>query len=493
MCIFLCAAMVFVSSSTAFASQRELPSTVPQIRVVTKDGNGTKLNKADGDVDAEISIADGDDKLEDSVQFKVRGNTTAMTSILKKAFTFKFDKKKNVLGMGSGKKWALVANSFDPTLLRNYVAFDFAQELEIPFTSDQRYVELWVDDSYRGCYTLYEPVQQGKDRVNIDIEGNGGKKDFLVEFEAQRVEEDVTYFTADGLRFIASEPETPDEEQLEYISSTMLDIINTLKNGNKEEIAEKVDLSSFIKYYLLNEYVKTFDFDMSSVYFYYKDGKLYAGPPWDYDLSAGNINGDLISQRYKNANLTDIIGGNKNLFRYIFDKPWFISMVAEEYYACKSYISDIYADGGFMDTVKSAYRNVFNDNFTKTEWKVSKWWINIQKKPLPTYEENYEYLKNWYSERHKWLDTYLGEHITEYILGDADNNGTVNIDDVTVIQRKIAGLESCDENFDLRSTLTENELSVNDATLLQRVLACYENEWHVGETKAIFILNSNKK
>ena len=147
MCIFLCAAMVFVSSSTAFASQRELPSTVPQIRVVTKDGNGTKLNKADGYVDAEISIADGDDKLEDSVQFKVRGNTTAMTSILKKAFTFKFDKKKNVLGMGSGKKWALVANSFDPTLLRNYVAFDFAHELEIPFTSDQRYVELWVDDS----------------------------------------------------------------------------------------------------------------------------------------------------------------------------------------------------------------------------------------------------------------------------------------------------------------------------------------------------------
>lgn len=116
--------------------------------------------------------------MSDSAQIKVRGNTTALYWMQKKPFTIKFSSKKNVLGMGSGKKWALIANLFDPTLLRNYVAFDTAQKMGIEYTSNQRFVELWLDGSYRGCYTLYEPVQQGVDRVDIDIKSNGGKKTF---------------------------------------------------------------------------------------------------------------------------------------------------------------------------------------------------------------------------------------------------------------------------------------------------------------------------
>ena len=94
---------------------------VPQIRVVTENGNGTTLQKEDDYVNAQITIKDTDGtELSDAVQFKVRGNTTALSWVTKKAFTFKFAKKKNVLSMGSGKKWFLLANAFDPTLLRNY-------------------------------------------------------------------------------------------------------------------------------------------------------------------------------------------------------------------------------------------------------------------------------------------------------------------------------------------------------------------------------------
>ena len=89
---------------------------VPQIRITTENGNGTTLQKEDGYVNAQIEIKDTDESvLADAVSFKVRGNTTAITWVTKKAFTFKFAKKKNVLGLGSGKKWALLANAFDPT------------------------------------------------------------------------------------------------------------------------------------------------------------------------------------------------------------------------------------------------------------------------------------------------------------------------------------------------------------------------------------------
>ena len=177
---------------------------VPQIRVVTENGNGTTLQKEDDYVNAQITIKDTDGtELSDAVQFKVRGNTTALSWVTKKAFTFKFAKKKNVLSMGSGKKWFLLANAFDPTLLRNYTAFELARELGLEYTSNQKICELWVDGNFRGCYTLYEPVQEGKDRVNIDIESNGGKKDFLLEFEAVTEEDDaVTAPLFGGSRFI---------------------------------------------------------------------------------------------------------------------------------------------------------------------------------------------------------------------------------------------------------------------------------------------------
>ena len=213
---------------------------VPQIRVTTENGNGTTLQKEDGYVNAQIEIKDTDETvLADAVTFKVRGNTTALSWVTKKAYTFKFAKKKNVLGMGSGKKWALLANAFDPTLLRNYTAFELARELGLEYTSNQKFCELWVDGSFRGCYIIYEPVEEGKDRVNIDIESNDGKKDFLLELEQRNDEEDVTYLTVDNkkIRFAFSEPEEPNEEQVAYVQGIMDDIVATIKSGNQEDIA----------------------------------------------------------------------------------------------------------------------------------------------------------------------------------------------------------------------------------------------------------------
>ena len=459
----------------------------PQIRVITEDGNGTKLQKADGYVNAEISITDTDGSvLSDSVSFKVRGNTTSMTTIAKKAYTFKFSKKKYVLGMGSGKKWALIASAFDPTLLRNYIAFDIAYELGLDYTSNQKYVEVWVDNSFRGCYILYEPVQEGKDRVDIDIESNGGKKDFLIEYEAQREEEDVTYFTVNGLRFISSEPEEPDDAQLAYITDTMSDIIDTLKNGTEKEIREKLDVESFVKFYLLNEFVKTYDFDMSSVFFYYKDGKLYAGPAWDYDLSAGNVNVEKYPYYYriKNASTTDgLLAYDKNIYKFITDKQWFNDETARVYNEHFDFFKDIYADGGLMDTLRSEYGDAFERNYSTGVWKVSQAWINIQKMPLPTYEDNFNFLKNWYKERNEWLSEYFG--VPYILLGDADGNGYVDIVDATSINRAVLLVAGAVINETASDVDEDGEVTILDATFIQRYDAKLTVPYKIGDKTRI--------
>lgn len=462
-----------------------METSVPKIVVNTAGGNGLELEKSDGYVNADISITDVDGSaIEDSVSFKVRGNTTALSWIQKKAFTFKFSKKKDVLGMGKGKKWALIANAFDPTLLRNYLAFETARELGLEYTSNQKFVELWLDGSFRGSYVLYEPVQAGADRVDIDAEGNGGMKDFLVEYETETamVNESDTYFKADNIRFIAQEPEDPDEAQLEYLQNTLTDIIQALKSGDKARIEEKVDLASFVKYYILNEYFKTYDFSVTSVFFYYKDGKFYAGPPWDYDLSMGNENAGLSSQRCQYANSPKGVFANQNLFAFIANKDWFKDMVKTEYEAHYNYFSNIHTDGGILDTFRSTYSDTINRNYNEAGWQVKRGWINIQRTPDATYEENYAFLKNWLCERHKWFDEYFEPFTKEYVFGDTDGNGKVNIRDATYIQLILAKVMS-NKYYELRGNVTGGELNINDATQIQKYLLGKNKESGIGEKR----------
>ncbi len=57
----------------------------------------------------------------DDVEFKGRGNFSWITD--KKSYRIKFDGKVNLLNMGKAKKWALIANAIDDTLMRNDYAY----------------------------------------------------------------------------------------------------------------------------------------------------------------------------------------------------------------------------------------------------------------------------------------------------------------------------------------------------------------------------------
>lgn len=396
--------------SIVFSLEASAQSTpeVPRITLTTESGNGVNLKKSDGYINASVKIEDVDGStLTDNVTMKVRGNSTAFDVIAKKSYNFKFAKKKNVLNMGSGKKWALISNVYDPTLARNYVALSIAKELGIQYTSEFKVVEVVVDGSFRGCYLLVEPVGDGKDRVDIDVEGNGGKKDFMLELEATRQEDDVTYLTSNGLRFVVSEPDPPTDEQLSYMQSTMDNLIPIIRYGTKEQIERQIDLESFTKFYLLNEYLKTVDFGFSSVFFYYKDGKLYAGPPWDYDLSSGNVN-ENYSSWYASSYKTDgLFANNYNLYKWLCEKSWFNDLVKTELSVHYNFFLNIPAEGGLIDSFYNTYHSVINRNFSQTGWRVNVCYVNVMKNPLPTYQENYDYFVNWCKERSEWLLDYF--------------------------------------------------------------------------------------
>ncbi len=72
--------------------------------------------------------------------------------------------------------------------------------------------------------------------------------------------------------------------------------------------------------------------------------------------------------------------------------------------------------------------------------------------------------------------------VLDRIFGDADDDGTVNIKDATIIQKYIAGLATADEiNTELADCDGDNEITVKDATSIQKYIAGIDGAGKAGE------------
>ena len=416
---------------------------VAQIHINSEFMKEYELLWGDGYVDAFVRIEDGEyDVIEMAAGIKVRGNCTLEADKL--SYAFKFDDNVDVLGMGKGKKWVLLANAYDPTLIRNYIALSVANRLRLDYTSECRFADVWINDIYLGNYLLTEPVQDGEDRVDI----HQALGDFLVEYEKTRCDEDETSYilTDDGYRYLIHDPKHASKEQAEYVLDVMnhvesvisevketdrkqsvflsekqgeyTDIERSLSDdhssdsgvGGISKLSEVIDIDSFVDYCVFAEFMKSVDMGFSSEYYYYKDGLLHAGPVWDYDMSAGNVNSSYYTHYSNLATTGDSAQGlwikeQGKLLKELMDIGDFEKLVWDRYMdgEVQSIIEEIYKDQGLIDKVVEEYGESFKRNYYEAGWEEGKQYFAYSGTPLPTFEENVDYLKQWYKRRNEWL------------------------------------------------------------------------------------------
>lgn len=92
-------------------------------------------------------------------ELKGRGNAT--WACRKKPYSLTLSTEENLLGMGCGEKWILLANALDESNLHNYLAFELARKTELGWTPGCAYVELYLNGEYNGLYLLTECVEVG--------------------------------------------------------------------------------------------------------------------------------------------------------------------------------------------------------------------------------------------------------------------------------------------------------------------------------------------
>ena len=295
--------------------------------VLIETENGADVNDDEVYTECEVTVTNCDKEYEiahATAGIRIRGNSTQMYA--KKPYRIKFEEKQQVLGLSEGahKSWVLLAEFNDPSLLRNLVTYELANEMSgISYATDCALVEVYINGEYGGVYLLAEQTQVNEGRIAIDESGaeNPAVTDtgYLLELEAdlsRRNEEGAegeAWFAVSGYAseednsmqmlmersfdekaayyVVKSDARSP--EQMEYIKNYMIQVYDAVyKETTKEAVEVLVDLPSAVDMYLVQLIANDYDNNYSSMYLY-KDagGKLQFGAPWDFDLAYGNFTG----------------------------------------------------------------------------------------------------------------------------------------------------------------------------------------------------------
>ncbi|QGG40678.1 hypothetical protein GEV26_04470 [Aeromicrobium yanjiei] len=211
-------------------------------------------------------------------RFRVRGNSTSWARI-KLSYKVKLDTKTSLLGLPASKDWALMANFYDRSMLRNEVAFEASRRVGLPWTPRMRFAELWVDGSYRGLYQLGQNIEAEPGRVELPDEG------FLLEGDSHE-EDDLAFRTDRGFQIFFKDPDDPDATTQARVAAQ----VQAAEDGIYAGDLSSIDIGSFVDYYIVNELLKNFDsaINNSNWMVLSADGTLAMGPVWDFDQSMGN-------------------------------------------------------------------------------------------------------------------------------------------------------------------------------------------------------------
>ncbi len=295
-------------------------SAVPAVFIETESGSlaaiqADKSHKESGSI--HIVNADGTVHYDGALkQIKGRGNTT--WDYEKKPYNIKLTEKADLFGMGESKDWCLLANYRDTSYVRNAMVFDYARAMGVENATDTRSFDLYVNGEYQGLYQMTEKMEVGENRVEIpdlddeneasnplapedypafDLGTEKGvslaytpqeKDGFLMELDfPERWAEEVSGFVTEaGQHVVLKNPEYASEEQVAYARELVQTFESRLFAGDASYL-DCIDLDSWVSLYLIEEIFEDVDCGLSSIYFYIRDGKLVAGPLWDFDLTMG--------------------------------------------------------------------------------------------------------------------------------------------------------------------------------------------------------------
>ena len=356
-----------------------------------------------------IISGDGTALLSEPGTTRERGN--ASRSFPKKPYRIKFDKKQHVLDApAKAKKWTLINNYGDKTLMRNMLAFELSRRMGMTYTPYGTAVDVLLNGEYKGCYQLCDQVEINKNRINItemtskDNDGSALTGGYFVEIDAYANQEKSWFNSNKGNPVTIK---SPDEDS---ITTQQKNYIKGYFNKMEADWKSYLDLNSFLRHFLVGELSGNTDMYWS-VYMYKDrdDDMMYTGPVWDFDLAFNND-----QRTYPVNSKTDYIyrsgGSCAGNMRSFTDK-----IVVNDANAKKQLVEiwDEARQGGlteenmvaYIDSLESVLQQSQKLNFIR--WPMMNQLVHQNFKIWGSYEAEVENVRNYMKERIGWMDRKL--------------------------------------------------------------------------------------
>ncbi|MBR4826848.1 MAG: CotH kinase family protein [Bacteroidales bacterium] len=265
-----------------------------------------------------------------AVKCNIRGRGNTTWSWPKKPYLVKLESKTSLLGMPAHKRWVLLANFMDRTLMRNLIAMKVASMTSLDWTPRCVPVELVLNGKHVGSYLLIEQVRVDKNRIPISEEkGYVLECDFHYDNKVQWIDRHGSCWgVSGGIPFGIKHPD-PDEittPQLSYIKSYINGAASAIYGKDFKDpskgYAAWIDVDSFIDYWIVFEVMGNHELNNPGSVFFHLDagGKLIAGPCWDFDWG-------VLSYTANPGAQTGLICKNALWYSRLFEDPEFAAKV----------------------------------------------------------------------------------------------------------------------------------------------------------------------
>lgn len=422
------------------------------------DEGHVSVYNADGSIDVDNALAG----------YRVRGNTTQ--GMPKKPFAIKFDSKQSILGMPKHKRWCLLANWVDRTMIRSTVAFEIAHATDeatgMGWNPHGVNVEVVYGDIHLGNYYLCEQIKIDGNRLDIqdpyedvrDDYADGKRTDapsyencgYLMEFTRSDGLDENYYFTTTsrllGVQFKDEFDGTTVGQNILSQVKANINNIETLLSEKKDyaSVKELINVESFVDWWIVHELTMNNEFKHPKSVYMHQDGagKLVAGPCWDFDyqtfpnpaniksLYNKEIDPSLTMFLYQTPNQKQsldawVLGQRKYALgshvwyatnkystttRYgLFEHAEFKSLVKQRWNAIYGKLSAII---NRIDVI--AAENAISDSYNSAMWpqsvalnSIKKSWTGYHGDEQMTYEEAIANLKSIYQQRLEWMNTQI--------------------------------------------------------------------------------------
>lgn len=209
----------------------------------------------------------------------------------------------SLLGMPKENDWILNSLAFDPSLIRDFLSYEISRNMG-NYAARGNYCEVYINGDYKGLYVLMEKPKVDTERINVykmlpaDITGDALTGGYVTKSDKTTGGDPIAWSMMSAnnwtVNFIHDYPKPEDitAQQNTYIYNQFMALKNVMTAQNSSITTGYpaiIDIPSFVDFMLLNELTSNADgYHYSTYYHKDKNGKLRAGPVWDFNLTFGN-------------------------------------------------------------------------------------------------------------------------------------------------------------------------------------------------------------